>query len=55
MKRIVLMKEYPRVKLTVLCGHTYEKKEAEILPNLYVKTGGAAYGKSKIQEVFDVI
>jgi len=30
-----VMKKYPEGKLTVLCGHTYSKGVANILPNLY--------------------
>ena len=37
--------------MTVLCGHTHNSGVAEILPNLVVKTGAAAYGQPELQEV----
>jgi 3',5'-cyclic AMP phosphodiesterase CpdA len=44
---------YPQQTLTVLCGHTHGKGEAQILPNLRVLTGGAVYSKPTIQTVFE--
>ncbi|MBN1935868.1 MAG: metallophosphoesterase family protein [Anaerolineae bacterium] len=44
------MQRHPECHLTVLCGHTHSAGEASILPNLLVKTGGAAYGRPRIQE-----
>jgi hypothetical protein len=38
-------------KMTVLCGHTHNSGLAEILPNLEVKTGSAAYGMPQLQEL----
>ncbi|MFQ6008227.1 MAG: metallophosphoesterase [Candidatus Zixiibacteriota bacterium] len=47
------MEKYPRKEMTVLCGHTHGKGEAQILDNLQVFTGGAAYGKPKVQRIFE--
>ena len=49
-----IMKEQPKCNLTVLCGHTHGKADAKILSNLYVKVGGAEYGKPKIQAVIEI-
>ena len=38
-----VMAEHPSVDLTVLCGHTHSKGKVDILPNLHVVNGGAAY------------
>ncbi len=45
------MRQFPDCEMTVLCGHTHGSGEAEILPNLLVKTGGATYGEPQVQEV----
>ncbi len=47
-----MMLAHPERRLTVLCGHTHGRGEAEILPNLKVFTGGAQYGAPEIQRVF---
>lgn len=49
-----MMQEHSECKLTVLCGHTHGQGEAEVLPNLHVRTGGAEYGEPKLQEVIEV-
>jgi hypothetical protein len=49
-----IMKAHPESNLTVLCGHTHGRGEADILPNLHVKTGGAEYGQPKLQEMIVV-
>ena len=46
----VMLQHMDRV-MTVLCGHTHNSGVAEILPNLVVKTGAAAYGKPQLQEL----
>jgi predicted MPP superfamily phosphohydrolase len=46
-----VMAEHPECKLTVLCGHTHSPGVANILPNLFVKTGSAEYGYPRLQEV----
>ena len=45
------MSQRPDRDLTVLCGHTHGAGTVEILPNLRVWTGGAAYGKPEVQRV----
>ncbi len=44
----------PERELTVLCGHTHGSGQARILDNLTVLTGGAEYGKPRIQQVLDI-
>ncbi len=51
---IEIMKDHPHGNLTVLCGHTHGKGEAQILSNLYVKAAGAEYGNPRLQEVIEV-
>ena len=51
---IEIMKQHPESKLTVLSGHTHGKAEVRILSNLYIKVGGAEYGRPKIQETFEI-
>lgn len=48
-------KAYPQRHLTVLCGHTHGNGERRILPNLHVLTGGADYGKPRVQQIFDFV
>lgn len=43
------MEAHPERSMTVLCGHTHGKGEAVILPNLFVRTGGAVYGNPELQ------
>lgn len=47
-----IMLDHPTKRLTVLCGHTHGRGEAQILPNLKALTGGAEYGSPEIQRVF---
>ncbi|KAB2891980.1 MAG: metallophosphoesterase [Kofleriaceae bacterium] len=42
---------HPRVRGTVLCGHTHSSGSADILPNLRVVTGSARYGSPRVQDV----
>ncbi|MDG3006434.1 metallophosphoesterase family protein [Paludisphaera mucosa] len=44
----------PDRQMSVLCGHTHGSGEAQILPNLRVLTGGAVYGKPRVQRVLEV-
>jgi predicted MPP superfamily phosphohydrolase len=46
-----IMRAHPTHTMTVLCGHTHSAGVANILPNLVVKTGAAAYGRPQLQEV----
>jgi Icc protein len=48
-----LMLAHPDRRLTVLCGHTHGRGEAEILPNLRAFTGGALYGSPEVQRVLE--
>lgn len=45
---------YPNIEFLVLCGHTHERKEVKILPNLDVRTGGAKYEWPQLQEIIKV-
>jgi len=45
-----LMHKHPDKNLTILCGHTHSGGMCQILPNLFVKTGGANYGQPAIQD-----
>ena len=49
-----IMAEHPDRQLTVLCGHTHGKGETQVLSNLLAITGGAEYGRPKVQRVFEV-
>jgi hypothetical protein len=49
-----VMKKNPSKDMTVYCGHTHSSGECQILPNLQVFTGGAEYGKPRIQKVLDI-
>ncbi len=44
-----VMATHPDCHLTVLCGHTHGSGNTSVLPNLYVRTGGAEYGAPEIQ------
>jgi 3',5'-cyclic-AMP phosphodiesterase len=44
------MRKRPDCQMKVLCGHTHGSGEAQILPNLLVKTGGAQYGWPNLQD-----
>ena len=49
-----VMRAHPNGKLLVLCGHTHGEGELEVLDNLHVWTGGADYGRPKIQRILTV-
>ena len=38
-------------ELLVLCGHTHGEGEAQMLPNLLVRTGGAEYGAPRVATI----
>lgn len=44
----------PDRRMTVLCGHTHQPADAQVLPNLRIVTGGAEYYKPRLQRVLDV-
>jgi predicted MPP superfamily phosphohydrolase len=48
-----VMRERPKQKLTVLCGHTHSAGEARPLPNVRVLTGAAEYGAPNLAGVFE--
>lgn len=49
-----VMAAHPHRRLTVLCGHTHGAGGCRVLPNLTVLTGGAEYGRPRVQQVLDV-
>ena len=49
-----LMTDWPDKAMTVYCGHTHHAGRIDILPNLQVVVGGAAYGAPEIQSTFEV-
>jgi Icc protein len=51
---VQIMERHPQRSLKVFCGHTHNSKATQILPNLLVRTGGAAYGTPEIQAVIEV-
>lgn len=48
------MQARPDARMTVLCGHTHGAGVADVLPNLRVRTGGAAYGAPALQGVLEL-
>jgi predicted MPP superfamily phosphohydrolase len=48
------MQDHPDHRMTVLCGHTHGAGTARILPNLEVITGGAEYGRPRIQKIIEI-
>lgn len=51
---IEIMRQFPYRYLTVLCGHTHERVEVDILDNLKVLTAQAEYGHFAIQKIFSI-
>ena len=49
-----LARAHPHRTLTVLCGHTHGKGEAQIEPNLRVLTGGAVYRRPQLQQLLEL-
>ncbi len=49
-----VMAAHPHRELLVLCGHTHGEGEVQILPNLFVRTGGARYGAPRIEDIIDI-
>jgi predicted phosphohydrolase len=45
---------FPNVKFTVLCGHTHSAGEAQIAPNMVVRSAFAEYTKPAIAGVLEV-
>ena len=48
------MADHSDRSLTVLCGHTHGAGETQVLANLLAITGGAEYGRPRVQRVFEV-
>jgi len=48
------MKAHPDKELIVLCGHTHDKCDVQILPNLKVFVAGAEYGYPHLEGVLEV-
>jgi Icc-related predicted phosphoesterase len=48
-----VLDHYPGRHLTVLCGHTHSRGQAQIRPNLLVQTGIAEYGRPVLQAVIE--
>ena len=49
---IDIMHRHPQRNLTVLCGHTHERVEVNILDNLKVLAAHADYDRPEIQKIF---
>lgn len=49
-----VIRNRPDVTVTVLCGHSHHGGIVEMLPNLYVKTGGAEYGHPYVEEILAI-
>lgn len=47
-------KKHPHIDFLVLCGHTHDKAEFRVSPNLVVLCGGAEYKNPVIQKVIEV-
>ncbi|MFH1919482.1 MAG: metallophosphoesterase [Planctomycetota bacterium] len=48
-----VMRDRPDRELVVLCGHTHGAGQTQILDNLRVLTGGADYGRPRIEEILE--
>lgn len=48
-----VMDENPECELVVLCGHTHGGVTVHPRPNVVAHTGGAVYGRPRLQQVFD--
>lgn len=48
-----VMRLHPEGRLTVLCGHTHGRGEAQPRQNLQVITAGADYGRPAIADIFE--
>ena len=49
-----IMAKFPDRQLTVLCGHTHGRGEAQPAANVRVLTGAAEYGSPAIEHVFEL-
>lgn len=48
------MQEFPAKSMTVLCGHTHQRADAHVLPNLRIVTGAAEYRRPGVQQIWEV-
>lgn len=48
---LAVAEEFPETFIEVLCGHMHSAGEAQILPNLLVRTGAARYGHPDIHAI----
>jgi predicted MPP superfamily phosphohydrolase len=46
---------HPKCQILVLCGHTHDGGEVQVVENLRVVTGPAEYGKPQIQQIIEVV
>jgi predicted phosphohydrolase len=46
--------ERQAVDIRVLCGHTHDRYDVDILPNLHISVGGAEYGSPEIGGVLEI-
>jgi Icc protein len=51
---VEVMQSYPHRRLTVLCGHTHGRGEAQLMPQLRVLTAGAIYGQPGVERVLEL-
>jgi 3',5'-cyclic AMP phosphodiesterase CpdA len=51
---IEIMSAHPDRHMVILCGHTHEAGEVQVLPNLQVLVGGVEYGCPRIQRIWEV-
>jgi predicted phosphohydrolase len=49
---VEVMKDYPKRRVTVLCGHLHSSSQHNPLPNVSVMIGGAEYGQPAIVRIF---
>jgi hypothetical protein len=47
-----VMKDFPKRRVTVLCGHLHSSSQHNPLPNVSVMIGGAEYGQPAIVRIF---
>lgn len=51
---VEVMRDFPRRRVTVLCGHLHSSSQHNPLPNVSVMIGGAEYGHPSIVRVFSL-
>jgi len=48
-----IMLARPDREMLVVCGHTHDAADVQVLPNLRVLVGAAEYGNPVVQQVFE--